>query len=227
MSQRSERTHGHRSPAVPERLGGRSLPQLVRHAWRRWYRPPVKHWARIVMNREIHTFVTSLPCERLAAAEISGDTHGGHGWKTYERLTYPGFDLCDAPPPARTYDVVICEQVLEHVRDPWLAVRALHDLCAPGGHVIVSTPFLIKVHPSPDDFWRFTPRGLTVLLEGAGFTVDTVAGWGNRDAVIGNLRDWAPRRRWHSLRNEPQVPLVVWAFASKDADHAPSPVSTG
>ena len=56
---------------------------------------------------------------------------------------------------------MICEQVLEHVVDPWAAAANLRGLCAPGGHVIVSTPFLIKVHELPSygmhDYWRFTP----------------------------------------------------------------------
>ena len=51
-------------------------------------------------------------------------------------------------PPAR-YDVVICEQVLEHVLDPGAAAANLRGLCAPGGHVVVSTPFLIRVHELP------------------------------------------------------------------------------
>ena len=84
------------------------------------------------------------------------------------------------------YDVVICEQVLEHVVDPFLAAEHLFELCKPGGHAIVSTPFLIKQHELPlyglRDFWRFTPRGLRTLLERAGFEVDTVASWGNRSA---------------------------------------------
>jgi hypothetical protein len=41
--------------------------------------------------------------------------------------------------------------------------------------VIVSTPFLIRVHElllfGMYDYWRFTPRGLQVLLEGAGLAV--------------------------------------------------------
>jgi hypothetical protein len=41
-----------------------------------------------------------------------------------------------------------------------------------------------------------------------------VEAWGNRDAVLGNFDRWAGYRRWHSLRNEPDLPLQVWAFAT-------------
>ena len=84
--------------------------------------------------------------------------------------------------------------------------------------MIVSTPFLIKVHELPiyamNDYWRFTPRGLRTLLERAGLEVDEVASWGNRGCVIGNFDRWSAYKPWHSLRNEPDLPLQVWAFAT-------------
>jgi hypothetical protein len=65
------------------------------------------------------------------------------------------------------------------------------------------------------DYWRFTPRGLRVLLEGVGLTVDGVGTWGNRFCVTGNLSRWSGYRRRHPLRNEPDVPVQVWAFARR------------
>ena len=107
--------------------------------------------------------------------------------------------------------------MIEHVVDPFLAAENLRGLCAPGGHVIVSTPFLIKVHELPlygmPDYWRFTPRGLRTLLERAGLEVDEVRSWGNRRVIAGNLDRWTAYRPWHSLRNEPDIPVQVWAFA--------------
>jgi hypothetical protein len=116
--------------------------------------------------------------------------------------------------------------VIEHVIDPWAAARNLRGLCAPGGHVVVSTPFLIRVHELPAygmrDYWRFTPRGLRALLEGAGLVVDEVGSWGNRDCVAGNFDRWPAYRRWHSLRNEPDLPVQVWAFATNPPVDSPS-----
>ncbi|MGH2637633.1 MAG: methyltransferase type 12, partial [Actinomycetota bacterium] len=63
------------------------------------------------------------------------------------------------------------------------------------------------------DYWRFTPRGLRTLLERAGLEVERVESWGNRQCVKGNFNRWSAYRPWHSLRNEPDFPLQVWAFA--------------
>jgi SAM-dependent methyltransferase len=177
-------------------------------------------WQRVVMNREVTKFLRSLGPAGLTAVEISGDGQAGLGWKRFVSLNYPQFDICD-PTPQDTYDVVICEQVLEHVLDPFAAAANLRALCAPGGHVVVTTPFLIKVHELPmfgmKDYWRFTPRGIQVLLERAGLEVVDVGTWGNRVGVWSNLARWSAMRPWHPQGNNPETPVVVWAFARNPA----------
>jgi SAM-dependent methyltransferase len=178
-------------------------------------------WQRVVMNRAISDHIASLGPSTLSAAEISGGSHAGRGWREYTRLNYPEFDICAPVADPGKFDVVICEQVLEHVVDPWTAAANLRELTVPGGHVIVSTPFLIKVHEFAlfglEDYWRFTPRGLRALLEGAGLIVESVNTWGNLPCVVGNLRRWSSYRRWHPLRNDPELAVQVWAFARNPA----------
>src|SRR5690606_5128106 len=111
------------------------------------------------------------------------------------------------------------------------AVRTLHELVRPGGHVVVSTPFLIKVHELPlygmFDYWRFTPRGLRLLLEQEGLVVEEVCTWGNRSGVLGNLDRWSAQRRWHPMRNHPELPVVVWAYARAPEGGEASSGTTG
>ena len=182
---------------------------------------PSDQWQRVILNQEIQRFIASLAPQSLTAAEISGSTHVGTPWKSHTSLNYPEFDLCAPVPEAMKFDVVICEQVLEHVADPFAAASNLRALTRSGGHVIVSTPFLIKVHELPlygmPDYWRFTPRGLRRLLEHGGLELLEVGAWGNRDCVRGNLDRWPAYRRWHSLHNEPDLAVQVWAFARKPA----------
>ncbi len=164
-------------------------------------------------------YLTALPAAELRAAEVSGDTHAGRGWREYSSLNYPDFDIGAPVADPGRFDVVICEQVLEHVPDPFAAASNLRELCAAGGRIVVSTPFLIRIHELPmfdmRDYWRFTPRGLRTLLERAGLEVDEIGAWGNRDVVAGNFDRWPRYRWWHSLRNEPDLPVQVWAFARR------------
>jgi SAM-dependent methyltransferase len=205
-----------------QRMGLRKLARRALDALDRRVYPEAHgasdQWQRVVMNEHVDRHLLSLEPERSTAVEISGDAQKSKPWKDFRSLNYPEFDLC-APlrADAGTYDVVICEQVLEHVVNPWVAAENLRKLCNPGGHVVVTTPFLIKVHEVPawdlKDYWRFTPRGLRTLLESAGLRVETVGHWGNRQCVYGNLARWSSYRRWQPLGNRADTPVQVWAFA--------------
>ena len=101
---------------------------------------PANHWVRIVLNDAIDAHIRKLDPTASRAAEVSGDNHRTRPWLSYETLNYPDFDLCAPLELTKRFDVVICEQVLEHVPDPWMAAANLRELISPGGHVIVSTP---------------------------------------------------------------------------------------
>lgn len=70
----------------------------------------------------------------------------------------------DLPVPDASFDVVLCNQVLEHCDDPGQAVRELRRVAAPGGRVLASTHGVQVYHPSPDDLWRWTHTGLGKLF---------------------------------------------------------------
>jgi SAM-dependent methyltransferase len=182
--------------------------------------PPLRSYAREVMNKDINAWFSTLAVGSLDAVEVSGTVRSNLGWRSYTSLQYPQFDIVTSAPPSE-FDVVVCEQVLEHVPDPCAAIRNLRRLTRPGGHILVSTPFLIRLHGSPDDYWRFTPLGLRTLLEREGLVVDTVKSWGNRSAVVSNLRRWSFYLPWRSLRDTPDLPVVVWATSRRDTGSAP------
>jgi SAM-dependent methyltransferase len=64
----------------------------------------------------------------------------------------------------RSFDVVLCNQVLEHCDDPAQAVRELMRVTVPGGRVLASTHGVMPYHPSPTDYWRWTHAGLEKLF---------------------------------------------------------------
>jgi SAM-dependent methyltransferase len=208
---------GHRIDKLLD--GPRLLRSTVERRLQREATSPAEHWQRRVLNQAVDRYIDSLGPGALSAAEISGNSHVDKPWRKHVSLDYPEFDLCAPLDQPERFDVTICEQVLEHVEDPSVAASNLRELTVPGGHVIVSTPFLIRVHELPEygmrDYWRFTPRGLRTLLERAGLEVAEVGEWGNRECIAGNLYRWPAYRRWHSLRNEPDLAVQVWAFATR------------
>jgi SAM-dependent methyltransferase len=106
----------------------------------------------------------------------------GCGLKPYESLftpyaaSYVGVDpvdnpraelkgaVEDLPVEDGSFEVVLCNQVLEHCTDPTSAVRELRRVTAPGGRVLASTHGVMPYHPAPTDYWRWTHAGLAKLF---------------------------------------------------------------
>jgi hypothetical protein len=198
------------------------IPRRYRKTLRTWISVEESqiHWCRVVMNREIERFIRSLDCSHIDALEISGTvSQGRYNFRSYHTVQYPDYDVCEAPLGQEQFDLVIAEQVFEHVLRPDLAAMNVYQMLRPGGVFVISTPFLLKVHEAPLDLHRWTETGMRQLLETAGFFVTATASWGNRECLSADMTpglDWTlydPRR--HSLINEPQFPIVVWAFAEK------------
>ena len=206
----------HELPTTKDGL--RALPgfSLLRRLYHMVYAPD--QWARVVMNRETQAFVKSLDPANLKVLEISGHEWGlRESFKDYKAIHYPEFDICSAALD-ETFDLIIAEQVFEHLLLPYRAARNVCKMLRPGGRFLITTPFLLRVHNCPADCSRWTETGLKYFLAECGFELDKIQtrSWGNRACVRANFRGW-PRYRpfFHSLRNEPDYPVVIWGVAER------------
>jgi SAM-dependent methyltransferase len=94
----------------------------------------------------------------------------------------------DLPVEDGSFDVVLCNQVLEHCDDPARAVAELRRVTAPGGRVLASTHGVMAYHPSPTDYWRWTHAGLEKLFVDHGSWVSvSVAPASGTTACLGML----------------------------------------
>lgn len=50
------------------------------------------------------------------------------------------------PWPDASVDVVVCNQVLEHLKNIWLPMSEMHRVLRPGGHAVLSVPNLSSLH---------------------------------------------------------------------------------
>lgn len=174
-------------------------------------------WARVVMHHESLRFMQSLDYRSLRALEISGVNWQKFGFGTYRYTKFSEYDWC-AGTLDETFDIIIADQVLEHVVDPRAALLNAREMLKPGGILVLTTPFLIRVHAQPTDCTRWTEQGLAQLLSQCGFAEVQTGSWGNRACVKANFDRWVMYVPWkHSLENEPNFPVVVWAFARTSA----------
>ncbi len=79
-------------------------------------------------------------------------------------------DICASPQVIASalgreaFDLVVCCHVLEHTPAPMRAARNIEALLRPGGLAYISTPWSQAFHAAPDDYWRFSRRGLALLF---------------------------------------------------------------
>lgn len=66
--------------------------------------------------------------------------------------------------PEGHFDALLCTEVLEHVVDPFAAVREMRRILKVGGYLLVTTPLNARIHGPVPDCWRFTEFGLKVLF---------------------------------------------------------------
>lgn len=83
-------------------------------------------------------------------------------------IKLPGVDLIsDAhylPFEDNSFDLAICQAVLEHTKRPWMVVNEIYRVLKDGGIAYVEVPFLQGFHASPTDYYRFTLHGVEELL---------------------------------------------------------------
>lgn len=98
----------------------------------------------------------------------------------YVRVDLPSNDAADVviddergcvPLPSESADIVISNQVLEHVDSPGQYLTEARRLCRHGGILILSTHGFWMYHPDPQDYWRWTGSGLRKLLQDTGWEV--------------------------------------------------------
>ena len=195
--------------------------RLVRlYQWTIGYDPRAKQWCRVIMDQSTEELVRKMDFGNLAVLEISGRKWENFGFRKYSNVFYPAFDIC-RDITERKFDLIIAEQVFEHIRKQYQAGVNIYNMLNPGGYFLITTPFLIRIHPSPDDCTRWSKSGIRYFLEECGFKLNDIESysWGNRRCINANFVDWIPfNRKKHSLENEENFPMVIWAFARKQKE---------
>ncbi|MEM7321238.1 MAG: class I SAM-dependent methyltransferase [Pseudomonadota bacterium] len=180
---------------------------------------------RIMMGRSSRRMIRQLRTQDLDAAEISGKWARQFDFRSYRRFLYPAWDICAGPyrdddGTVLQFDLILANQVWEHLDRPYAATKNVHDMLRPGGHFWLAVPFFIPFHAAPADCSRWSARGLRNLLIECGFDEDHIEAdqWGNRNAALRNMEDkWPPKYDEDSdpLENDPAMPICAWAMARK------------
>jgi SAM-dependent methyltransferase len=165
----------------------------------------------------------------MGAAEILGKNGRCCDFQSFGRFHFSKYGICDGrctpkDKLVRKFDVVLANQVWEHLDSSHAATRNVLRILRMGGYFWLAVPFVVRCHGSPHDCSRWKVRGLTHFLVEADFDPDHIrAGqWGNRHAAPCNLEaeqppSYAPKT--DDLTNDQDNPIWAWLWRRKF--HAP------
>jgi len=103
--------------------------------------------------------------------------------------THPDFlgDAAKMPVKKNYFDVVICSQLLEHVLSPTQVLKEILRVLKPGGMLLMSVPFLYRIHPDPVDYARYTDFYWKTNLIKLGFKKIKIENHGYFFSVLTNM----------------------------------------
>ncbi|MFQ5942222.1 MAG: methyltransferase domain-containing protein [Anaerolineales bacterium] len=83
-------------------------------------------------------------------------------------------DALRLPFGSSAFQLVLSQETMEHIADPFQAVREMGRVLKPDGVLYLQVPFVLGYHPDPEDYWRFTHTGVQRLIEQAGLRCERV-----------------------------------------------------
>jgi SAM-dependent methyltransferase len=117
---------------------------------------------------------------------ISQDVGGKDPAFTYDQIDIRS-EVYSIPLPDQSVDVILCTQVLEHLRYPTKALQEISRLLKPGGRLCITVPFAADEHMLPYDYFRYTRYALDFMLQEQGFLPPEIDPQGGRFILLGKM----------------------------------------
>jgi len=149
---------------------------FVRHALLSYHSSDMTPW-----RKEVYKAITSSPIGGKVL-DLGGSRQSGYHelLKGVERFDIVNLDPETEPDyhfdlesvfllPDDSYDGILCLNILEHIYNYRGFLSECHRVLKRNGTLIVAVPFLVQVHPSPRDYFRYTNEALMKILTEAGF----------------------------------------------------------
>jgi len=96
-------------------------------------------------------------------------------------------DIHSSGLPDQNFDTIVCTQVLEHSRNPFLVVGEIKRMLKPGGVAILTAPFMYPYHPDPEDNFRLSVYGLASFFTTTEFQIIKSGGYGGFFSLLSEI----------------------------------------
>ena len=133
-------------------------------------------------------------------------------------------DVLRLPFADKTFDSIVCLEVLEHVPDTRLALAEMSRVLKGGGVLLLSAPMHWPLHYEPKDYFRFTKYGFYEILKND-FSVTRTEKIGGVFSFLGariaeksalalyRLFPFFPRKARYILGHIANIPLSLFFYA--------------
>lgn len=74
-------------------------------------------------------------------------------------------DIHKMPFRDNEFALILCTEVLEHLKNPMQAIKEIQRVLKSGGKLILTTRFIFPLHVVPNDYFRYTKYGLKELFK--------------------------------------------------------------
>jgi SAM-dependent methyltransferase len=111
-----------------------------------------------------------------------------------------GADVQALPFRAAVFDAIKATELLEHVPDVARALGECRRVLRPGGHLVITAPFLERLHGDPGDYSRYTRSMWERLLAAADLKPVTIAEQGGYFTHLAGLLRFLVLRSPRPLR---------------------------
>lgn len=145
---------------------------------------------------------------------------------------YPEYDIQAAQFPDDEFDVVVADQVLEHIPHVMKAVKECVRITKVGGILMFGTPWIYPYHAMGEwkDYWRISRDAYAMMFDEFGVETIEIDGWGHKEALVfGSLTDgfgflstnrtveMGLDAKLFDVANNPDYAIEVWAVGRKKA----------
>ncbi len=173
-------------------------------------------------RRQITPLVTDTHLLDLGGTKM--EKRGNFDLSTYAlTVTYANLGLEKAPDvqadaallpfAGQSFDIVICAELLEHVPNPAPVLAQAWHVLKPGGRLLISVPFLYRIHGDPYDYGRYTDHYWQEQLTNAGFTALVIERQGLFFSVLLDMSKQFVNRKVPRPWRWPLPPLFDWLQA--------------
>jgi len=157
---------------------------IVNHVRRFLYRNLLEHVTKGILVADIGCGEQPL---REEVESLGGTYIGIDITQNLQKTVQLIGKITNIPLVDRTFDVLFCTEVLEHVSDTYTAFQELARLVKPGGAIIITTPFAYPLHEEPYDFMRLTPYQISECAVRSGLEIKELNTSGNEVEVLATV----------------------------------------